>query len=177
MSLSFVMKKKKYILLPLLALAVASASISLHSCSEVDNCSIEGRPMINCTLYTTEPGSDTAIKDTLESLTVTAVGSDSIILNRASSVSSMSLPLRYTNDTTALVLHYDYDNDPSDCDTLYIFHSNTPYFESLDCGYSVKQAITNVKHTTVQIDSIRIKDVNTNTNGTENLKIYYRYTY
>jgi hypothetical protein len=34
-----------------------------------------------------------------------------------------------------------------------------------------------VDYTTLRSDSIRILDVNTNTNGTENLKIYYRYTY
>jgi hypothetical protein len=98
-------------------------------------------------------------------------------VNRESNVSSCSVPLSYISGTTVLVFHYDYDNDPALSDTITISHNNTPYFESLDCGYSVKQELTDVSHTKVQIDSIRIEDVNTNTNDIENLKIYYRYTY
>jgi hypothetical protein len=74
------------------------------------------------------------------------------------------------------VFHYDYPDNPEVSDTVSVIHTNTPFFESLDCGYSVKQAVVAVDYTTLRIDSIRILDVNTNTNGTENLKIYYRYS-
>jgi hypothetical protein len=172
------MKKRDKIVSRLLtALAVAApAALTMHSCSEISDCSIDGRSMINCTLLRVDPTSSESVRDTLESLTVTALGTDSIILNREASVSSLSLPLSYLNDTTTLVFHYDYDNDPTVSDTVRVCHTNTPFFESLDCGYSVKQAVVAVDHTTLRIDSIRILDVNTNTNGTENLKIYYRYS-
>jgi hypothetical protein len=159
------------------AVVALSGVASLHSCDEISDCSIEGRPMINCRLYKVDPATDATSRDTLTSLTITALGTDSIIVNRESNVSSCSVPLSYISGTTVLVFHYDYDNDPALSDTITISHNNTPYFESLDCGYSVKQEVTDVSHTKVQIDSIRIEDVNTNTNDIENLKIYYRYTY
>lgn len=170
-------KRDKTVSLLLTVLAIAApAALTMNSCSEISDCSIEGRPMINCTLLKVDPTTDDIARDTLESLTVTALGTDSIILNRGVSVSSLSLPLSYVSDTTTWVFHYDYPDDPAVSDTVSVIHTNTPFFESLDCGYSVKQAVVAVDYTTLRIDSIKILDVNTNTNGTENLKIYYRYS-
>jgi hypothetical protein len=170
-------KRDKTVSRLLTALAVAApAVLAMNSCSEISDCSIEGRSMINCTLVTVDPVTDDVARDTLESLTVTAIGTDSIIFNRGVAVSSLSLPLSYVSDTTTFVFHYDYPDNPAVSDTVSVIHTNTPFFESLDCGYSVKQAVVAVDHTTFRIDSIRILDVNTNTNGKENLKIYYRYS-
>ena len=63
-----------------LVLLIASVGIGLHtSCSEDSDCSIAGRAMINCTLYTKDV-KDEIVNDTLDSLTVTALGTDSIIV-------------------------------------------------------------------------------------------------
>ena len=60
-----------------LVLLIASVGIGLHtSCSEDSDCSIAGRAMINCTLYTKDV-KDEIVNDTLDSLTVTALGTDS----------------------------------------------------------------------------------------------------
>lgn len=54
-----------------LVLLIASVGIGLHtSCSEDSDCSIAGRAMINCTLYTKDV-KDEIVNDTLDSLTVT----------------------------------------------------------------------------------------------------------
>ncbi len=49
------------------------------------------------------------MNDTLDSLTITAFGTDSIILNNQKRVHGLSLPLRYTADSTVLVFHYSKD--------------------------------------------------------------------
>jgi hypothetical protein len=168
---------KRYIRLLTAVVATVWLGFSLHSCSEEGDCSIAGRAMINCILYTVNPETGITQLDTLPSLTVTALGTDSIIVNRDKDVHIVSLPLSYVSDSTVLVFHYDYDNDPTICDTVLIRQTNTPYFESLECGYSVTQTVDDIKYTKQQLDSIYILNVNTNTNGTENLKLFYRYTY
>ena len=79
-------------------LATTYVVLSVASCVEEENCSQYGRESLTCNVYTLEDSK--AVKDTLDSLHVTALGTDSIILNREAKVRSFSLPLRYTSDTT-----------------------------------------------------------------------------
>ena len=50
------------------------------SCSEEADCSMTGRPMMVCNVYQLD-ADGYAVRDTLDSLTVTAWGTDSIIIN------------------------------------------------------------------------------------------------
>ena len=153
---------------------VTSALIagSLTSCSD-DDCSIAGRAMINGSFYTTAASGYTE-RDTLPTLTVTALGTDSIIINRETNVRAVSLPLSYVSDMTVLVFHYDYATNPADADTIYITQENTLFFESIECGYSMEQSITNITHTEHQLSSITINNKNANINGTENLTFLFK---
>lgn len=165
-----------------LILLIAGSAIGINtSCAEENDCSLSGRPMVYCNLYTINPDNKEVRKDTLDSLTITAFGTDSIILNNQKKVHSLMLPLRYTVDSTVLVFHYEYSTNPLIADTVVIEQSNTPYFESMECGYSMKQKITNVKFRNgrtldvPKIDSIDVRNKDANTNGTENFKIFYRF--
>lgn len=149
------------ILCPLIGMAIA--------CSEEEDCSLNARPMMQCYLYTLDPKDLTIVKDTLDSLTITAYGTDSIILNNQKKVHSLSLPLRYAEDSTRLILRY----SRTLTDTLVIHHSNTPYFLSMDCGYQMKQSITSVRHTCRALDSIYISNKEAGIYGVENLKLFY----
>lgn len=159
-----------------LILLLASAAMSIPtSCSEDSDCSIAGRPMLNCTLYKMPaPGVKEIEKDTLDSLTVTAFGTDSIIINNQKDVHKLTLPLRYASDSTIFIFHYAYIEDPTFCDTIYIKQNNTPYFESMDCGYSIQQDILGLGHSEIELDSIHILNKQANTDGTENLELFYR---
>lgn len=80
-----------------LILVIVGAGISIgSSCSDENDCSLAGRPMMYCTLYTLDEITDDRVKDTLDSLTITALGTDSIILNNEKNVHTLMLPLRYT---------------------------------------------------------------------------------
>lgn len=147
----------------------------LSSCSE-DNCSIAGRPMINGGIYTVNPTSGLTENDTIKTLTVTALGTDSIIINNQTNVLSLSLPLSYVSDTTVLVFHYDYTENPADADTLWVLQDNTAFFESIECGYSMIQSITGITHTSNQLSSISIINPNANVTGTENLRLFFHYS-
>ena len=119
-----------------LLLIIVGGAVSIHtSCSDENDCSLAGRPMMYCTIYTIDPDNpNIALKDTLDSLTITALGTDSIILNNEKNVHTLMLPLRYTSDSTVFIFRYDPKRKKDDVDTLYIVQQNTPYFQSMECG-------------------------------------------
>ncbi len=139
------------------------------SCSQEDDCSLTARPMMECRLYKSPDTLITLQRDTLDSLTITAYGTDSIILNNQKNVTSLSLPLRYTADSTVLIFHYGENRR----DTLVILQTNTPYFLSMDCGYQMKQVINSVRYSRHQLDSLSIINTEAGIYGTENLRLFY----
>ena len=164
-------KLVKLILLCLIAYPIASI---VSSCSEEEDCSMNARPMMQCYLYIIDrENNNRVLNDTLDSLTITALETDSIILNNEKRVHGLSLPLRYTADSTVLVFHY--SKDPKiKKDTIIIRQKNTPYFLSMDCGYQMKQSITGREYSRHILDSIYIQSKEASINGTENLKLFYR---
>ena len=139
------------------------------SCSEEADCSMATRAMMQCYFYTLDPETEVVSNDTLDSLTVTAFGTDSIIINNQKKVHDLSLPLRYTADSTVLVFRY----SKTLSGTLVVYQTNTPYFLSMDCGYQMKQSIKDVNYSRHSLDSIRIVNKEAGIYGTENLKLFY----
>jgi len=123
--------------------------------------------MMNASIYTYTD--DSLVSAALDSLTVTAFGTDSVIINRDANVNSISLPLRYAEGSTTFVFAY----IDSIKDTITVVHENTPYFLNMDCGYQMKQVIISATCTTHGLDSIVIKNSKTDIYGTENLQLYY----
>ncbi len=148
------------LLCPLMGIAV--------SCSEEADCSMTARPMVQCNIYTLSDG-QTVVNDTLDSLTVTAYGTDSVIINNQKQVHDISLPLQYTADSTKLVFRY----SRTRTDTVLIRHENTPYFLSMDCGYQMKQSITSIESSRHLLDSVYITNNEAGIDGRENIKLFY----
>ena len=159
---------KKLLKLVLLALIAYPAISLVISCSEEEDCSATSRPMTQCYLYKMSNG--TALKDTLDSLTIKALGTDSVIINNQKKVHDILLPLKYADEATILVFHY----SKTLRDTVRIYHTNTPYFVSMDCGYQMKQKIDSVSYSKHAIDSIHINNPQAGTDGKENLKLFYK---
>ena len=131
-----------------LILLIVGGAISIHSsCSDENDCSLAGRPMMYCTFKSIDKTlvPNVIANDTLDSLTITALGTDSIILNNEKKVHKVMLPLRYTSDSTIFILRYDPVRNWDNADTLYIVQQNTPYFQSMECGYMMKQNIISAK--------------------------------
>ena len=163
-------------------LIIVGAAIGIHSsCSDENDCSMAGRTMMYCTFKTNDPDNDNAVlNDTLDSLTVRAMGTDSIILNNEKDVHTVMLPLRYTSDSTVFIFQYNPVLNPEDVDTVYIVQESTPYFQSMECGYMMKQniisaAFGNRKNSTEKITSIELRNKEANSNEIENLQIFFNY--
>lgn len=155
-------------LILILMIAYPLIGVAVSSCAGESDCSTAGRAILNVDLRTLID--NVAVNDTLDSLTIVAAGTDSIILNNGRNVTSFWLPLQYTRDTTVLVFRY----SRLTTDTLTIRHSNVPQFVSMDCGYEMSQTILSLTFTRNRMDSIRILSNITNTDGTRNLQIFHK---
>ena len=163
-------------------LIIVGAAIGIHSsCSVVVDCSMAGGPFMYFSFIFNVPDNDIAVlNDSLDSLTVRAMGTDSIILNNEKDVHTVMLPLRYTSDSTVFIFQYNPVLNPEDVDTVYIVQESTPYFQSMECGYMMKQniisaAFGNRKNSTEKITSIELRNKEANSNEIENLQIFFNY--
>lgn len=160
---------KRLIHIIILCAVLLPVAGSILSCSEEADCSGAARAMLNCKLYTISTETNMVEKDTLDSLTITAFGTDSVIVNNQKEVKDLILPLRYTEDSTVLVFRYSAEQT----DTIIFRHTNTPYFLSMDCGYQMKQSLTGCSYTRHMLDSIYISTPEASIYGTENVKLFY----
>ena len=105
-----------------------------------------------------------------EALTVSMMvnGRDSIVVNHITNAKELTLPMSYTSDCDTIILKFlDSYND-----TLYIYHTNTPIYQSMECGVIMHHTITGSSHTTKFIDSLAINTANVNFDHNENIKLY-----
>ncbi|WP_018108018.1 DUF6452 family protein [Bacteroides propionicifaciens] len=161
---------------PLSFLTLLAAIITLTiGCSEESDCSMTARPYMVSNFYRYGASKNVIIKDTLDFLTVKAIDTDSILLNAGEKISSFNAPLRFqplSEEMTGLV--FEFDNEGNRKDTMWVTHTNSVYFVSIDCGQQVKQKITNIRHTKHRIDQIILTNPEANNYDKENIKIILR---
>lgn len=81
----------------------------------------------------------------------------------------VQLPMSYTHGCDTVLFRY----DGSEADTLFVQHSNIPFYQSMECGTVMYHNITGVEHTHNLIDSVEVVHSFVNFDGNENLKIYF----
>lgn len=135
-------------------------------------------------IYRSDNGTALTLSDTL-----TVVLHDSVILNRQTGATTLSLPMSYSGKSDTLVFRYAPQQEQTDslstpiyiCDTIIITKSNQPHFISLDCPTLVYHTIQSVNwsHRTPDsvfryaIDSVSINNQEVTNNPQENLQIFY----
>jgi hypothetical protein len=86
-------------------------------------------------------------------------GTDSILINKDVKVTTLSVPISYTQDADILYFQLK-GNSSTTIDTVRVEKKNIPHFESVDCSASYFHNITNVSCTHHAIDSIVINNPN-----------------
>lgn len=149
------------------------------ACSNID-CPLDNVVELNCNLYSAEERTALTLSDTL---TITACGTDSVLLNRAEGIKSLSLPMGYGTKVDTLLFHFSNAAGKRATDTLWVEHSNMPHFENLDCPASIFHQISAVKWTShalrvmpLTIDSVAVVRPLVNYDNNENLRIFLRST-
>ncbi len=102
-------------------------------------------------------------------VSVTAAGTDSVLINQESNPSQFQLPLSYTSLVDTFVIHY----TELMVDSVFVTHENVPHFLSMDCGTGMYHNLQEVRSTNNAIDSIKIVNSEVTYNATENIKIYF----
>lgn len=140
--------------------------MGLYSCDTID-CTLNNTVEMRCNFY--KNGNSAQLNDTL---TITAIGTDEVLLNRKYMVSTMVLPLSYFNPVDTLILKVT-GEDYEVTDTMWIEKISYNHFESPDCPVNMFHDITAVRTTHLFIDSVTITHPDVNFSDHENLQIHF----
>ena len=127
---------------------------------------------MNIGFYDSASGKERTLTETL---TVTAEGTDSILLNQGTRVKSIQLPMSYWQEADTLsMLFYNPEIDDSYTVVLRIQKTNLPHFESPDCPTTVFHQLKAIDYDDFEdcVDSIVIVNTAVNYASLENIKIY-----
>lgn len=103
----------------------------------------------------------------VDSVSVWGLNNDSILVSNAKK-NKLELPLSILQGSSTFVFKI-----KSTYDTVAIFHSNTPYLISKQCGYSYEQVIDTIVYTQHALSKITWKVPEADKNDKENIEIFY----
>ena len=155
---------KRHSVLPCI---LVGACILLASCGGED-CVINNTVVATMNFYSSD-GSAVMLNDEL-TVSVVRPGSDSIVLNRKSSATGISVPLGYQNECDTVVLRFGMANI---VDTLFLHHTNQPYFISLDCGTAMFHTLTSTDCTHRVLQSVIVTNPEINYDALENVQLVF----
>ncbi len=163
----------------LAAPTVTVAAALLAACSNID-CPLDNVVMMQCNLYSSETRSALTLSDTLN---IRPAGRDTVLLNRATGISSFLVPLKESDTRDTLLLVLSNTTGQTATDTLFVDHTPQPHFENLDCPASVFHTVHAVSATShplsqlpLTIDSVSLVRSTVNYDDIENIRIFLRST-
>ena len=145
----------------LLAAVVLLSGIA--ACSDTD-CTTSNTAYVNYNIYDAN-GNSVSLTGPV---TVTAAGTDSVLINQESNLQSMQLPLRYTSTEDTFVVHL----SEFLFDTIFVTHQNIPHFISMECGTGMYYHIDNARCTRRIFDSISVVNPDINFDANEHIQMY-----
>lgn len=155
----------------------AGALLAVAGCTEVE-CPLDSIVAMTCGLYSAETGAPHKLSVTLD---VLAAGTDSVLLNQATGISSFLLPVRRGVATDTIVLVFTNDVPQEAADSIFLDHTDEPHFEALDCPGTVFHTLRGVRWTShdlsrmpLTVDSVSIVRTSVNYEDLENLRIFLR---
>lgn len=136
------------------AVSTALVALAAASCSSID-CPLNSRVMATCKFG----DAGEMLTDTLTVSTTRYDGNDSVLVNRAIGVDSITVPMSYTRDADVFYLDFAATGATSHViDTLTVSKTNVPHFESVDCNPMTFHTITDVKCTAHRVESVTINN-------------------
>lgn len=105
--------------------------------------------------------------------TISEVRRDTLLRNKLTNVSTMSLPMQYFNSSDTLIISY---SSISNKDTLYISHDSYSHIDLPECGTHRFHTLRDIRSTDSGIYGIEISNPRVNYEGKENVKIYFNGT-
>lgn len=145
--------------------------IFLVACSSID-CPVQNVVAVKYALMHGEEA-DT-LKDTVWVFSRRSDGTDTLLLNRGTGISSFSLQVSYSHPEDTLLVLLSDTTGRLTLDTVWLKKDDIPHFESVDCSAHFFHRLTAVRSTHESIDSIRIVNPTVNYDASiTNLYIYF----
>lgn len=182
---------------------ISIAAVLLGACTNID-CPLDNVVMMQCGIYDAETEQPLTLPVEW-ALSVKPAGRDTILLNRAYGVESFLLPLKEGEEKDTLLFFFappsgnmgntgdeeeteegeGTENPPVTesivPDTLFVTHTRTPHFESVDCPASVFHNLTDASTKASPrnqlrwtLDRVKLVRTTVNYDDIENLRIYLR---
>lgn len=155
----------------LLSAVMTTVLLTFAACDAVE-CPINNVVYSTYGFYAVENGVAGSVS-VLDTLTITAGGSDSILINRLQGGSSVHIPVSYTATTDTLIFHFVNEAQEHREDTIWIDKENIRHYESPNCPASMFHIVTSTRWTGLLIDSVVIVNPNIDYNVSENFQIYF----
>lgn len=152
-----------------MGIALVGSSLFL-GCDEVA-CPLNNTIYATYAFYAQDEGNILQSVQVLDTLTITAAGTDSILINKETGATQLQLPLSYNGKTDTLIFTFTNAAGIRRQDSVWIHKQSTEYFESPDCPTVMFHKITGLRSTHQVIDSIYTENPNIDYNATENFKI------
>lgn len=154
----------------LMAIAVMALT-GMTACENID-CTLNNVVLCHFSFYDTETGERVMLLDTL---TITAEGTDSVLLNRAVGKKDVSVPLSYYQEKDTLNFIVTRKDNGVFSSSVVIQKSSRVHFESPDCPTTMFHNITGAQvRGGVVIDSIAVTRREVNYLQDENIRIFLR---
>lgn len=149
-----------------LNLFLLAGCLTLGACDQAD-CPLDNNVTYTCNFYS--GGEKIQLNDIL---TVTALGTDSVLVNQMQDAAGITLPMSYWNAADTLILTIQGDAYEMK-DTVWVKKTNIPHFESPDCPTKMFHLITETGCTHTFIDSLSLIEPNVNYADVENIQIHF----
>lgn len=109
-----------------------------------------------------------------DTLTITALGADTVIANKVVNRSKVSLPVSFYGEIDSLRFTFTAEDGTTGRDTIWIHKENFGHLDDPSCPLHMWHNITYVRSTHYLIDTVLVNHAEINYDGLENLQIYFR---
>ena len=170
---------QRRLLVRTMAFALAGVLCALPASCDSVSCPLNNKVECVYGFYTaTQTGEDmyasgkaVSVGDTI---TITALGPDTVLANRLVDKSEARLPVSFYEDMDVLQFKFTDQNSLSASDTIWLTKTNQHHWDDPSCAVHIWHTITAVRSTHHLIDSVVIKNREINYDGLENLQIFFR---
>ena len=109
-----------------------------------------------------------------DTITVTATGTDEVLVNKKYAVATLSLPVSFYAAADTLIWTFTDTQNRHAADTIVVVKTNRHHFDDPSCPAHMWHHIDSVAHTRNVIDTVLIANADVNYDGLENIQIYFR---
>lgn len=155
------------------ALTAVVLALCVPTACESVECPLNNTVYTTYGFYTSADGELTAVRLT-DTLTVTAAGTDSVLLNRLYNAAQIELPMSYFSAEDTLSFAFTDAEGSTWFDTVYVSKYNYEHYESPGCPTAMFHYISGVRSTHRAIDTVMVVNPNVNYYASENFKIIFR---